>query len=69
MKKILIIAAALMAVVSAKAACVDWKVAGTSATSGYTVYLVTSLASSYSSASELASGAVGTATLAKSGKS
>ena len=68
MKKLLVIAAVAMAVVSAKAACVDWKVSGTSATNGYTVYLMTSLADSYASVSELAAAAVDSGTIAKSGK-
>ena len=68
MKKLVVIAAVAAAVVSAKAASVDWNVAGTSAQTGYTVYLLTSIADSYDSAADLAAAAVGSATIAKNGR-
>ena len=68
MKKILIIAAASLAIVSAKAAAVDWKVTGAAATEGYSVYVLTSLASSYESADAIAAAAVGSGTITKSGR-
>ena len=68
MKKIMMVIAVALAVASAKAACVDWKVSGTSATNGYTVYLMTSLSSSYASVADLAKDAVASGTIAKSGK-
>lgn len=68
MKKLLIIAAASLAIISAKAAAIDWKVTGAAATEGYSVYVLTSLASSYESASDLAAAAVGSGTITKSGR-
>lgn len=68
MKKILMILTVALAVASAKAACVDWKVPGTSATNGYTVYLMTSLSDSYASVSDLAEASVASGTISKSGK-
>ena len=68
MKKLLIIAVAAMAVASAKAASVDWNVAGTADQENYTVYLLTSLADSYASVSEIAAAAVDSATIVKNGR-
>lgn len=65
MKKIMLIAAVAMAVVSAKAASVDWKVAGSSDVKGYTVYLLTSI-DTYESVSALASASVGSAVMSGS---
>ena len=60
MKKLIVIAALAMAVVSAKAASVDWNVAATSAEVGYTVYLLTSIGD-YANVEALANAAVGSA--------
>lgn len=68
MKKLMIIAAVVMAVVSAKAASVDWKVTGTSSQVGYTVYLLASAPGTYASVAELAADAVGTGTIASMGR-
>ena len=68
MKKIMIMLGAVAAAISIQAASVDWRVAGTAATDGYSVYLLTELASSYESASALASAAVASGTIAKSGR-
>ena len=68
MRKLMIIAAAAMAVLSAKAAAVDWKVTGTAATEGYSVYVLTSLADSYESISDIAAASVGSGTIAKTGR-
>lgn len=68
MKKIMIMLVAIAVAVGVKAASVDWKVAGTSATNGYSVYLLTGLASSYESASALASDAVASGVIAKNGR-
>ena len=68
MKKLMIMITAIVAVLTVKAASVDWNVAGTSAQVGYTVYLLTSLADSYASASDIASAAVGSGTIAKNGR-
>lgn len=68
MKKLAVMALAVVAVVSAKAASVDWKVAGTSATKGYSVYLLTSLADKYESVSALAAAAVSSGTISQNGR-
>ncbi len=68
MKKLAIIAAVALSVASVKAASVSWSVAGTSATSGYTVYLLTSLASNYESVSDLASKAVSSGNIVSKGR-
>ena len=68
MKKILMIAVVAMAVISAKAASVQWQVDGVAAQENYTVYLLASLADSYASMESIAADAVGTATIAKSGR-
>ena len=69
MKKLIIAMVVLAAIVSAKAASIDWKVTGTAATKGYTVYLLTSLADSYESVSALASAAVGSGEIIQDGRS
>ena len=68
MKKIMIMLGAIAIAVGVQAACVDWKVAGTSASNGYSVYLLTDLASSYADVDALASAAVASGTIAKSGR-
>ena len=68
MKKLIMIIGAAIAVASANAASVDWKVTGTAATKGYTVYVLSSLAESYESVSALASAAVGSGTIATVGR-
>ena len=59
---------AVAVAIGVQAASVDWKVAGTAASNGYSVYLLTELASSYESVSALASAAVASGTIAKSGR-
>lgn len=68
MKKLIIMMAVAAGVISAKAASVDWSVAGVAAQENYTVYLLTSLADKYESASAIASAAVDSATIVKSGR-
>ena len=68
MKKLMIIAAVVMAVVSAKAASVDWKVTGTSSQVGYTVYLLAAAPEKYASVTELAAAAVDTGSIASAGR-
>ena len=68
MKKLVIMAFAVAVGITAKAAAVDWSVAGTAAQENYTVYLMTSLADSYESAAAIASASVGSATIVKSGR-
>ena len=68
MKKLMIIAAVVMAVVSAKAASVDWKVTGTSSQVGYTVYLLASAPGTYASVAALAADAVDSASIIKNGR-
>ena len=60
MKKMIVIAAVAVAVVSAKAASVDWTLAATSAEVGYTVYLLTSIGD-YANVEALATAAVSSA--------
>lgn len=68
MKKLVVVVATVVAVLSGKAASVDWKVAGTAATKGYTVYVLSSLADNYESVSAIASAAVGVGTIATVGR-
>ena len=68
MKKLIVVLGAVAIAMGVQAASVDWKVAGTAATNGYNVYLLTDLASSYESAAALASAAVGSGTIAKVGR-
>ena len=68
MKKLIVLLGAIAFAIGAQAASVDWKVNGTAATKGYTVYLLTELATSYESASALASAAVASGTIAQSGR-
>ena len=67
MKKMIVIAAVAAAVVSAKAASVDWAVSATSAEVGYTVYLLTSVGD-YADVSALAAAAVGSAQVKSLGR-
>ena len=68
MKKLVLMMVAAVAIMSVKAAAVDWNVAGSADTVGYSVYVLTALADSYSSVEEIASAAVGSGTIAKSGR-
>ena len=68
MKKLLTFAAVAALAVSAKAAAVNWNVAGTSAQIGYTVYMLTSLADSYADEAALAEAAVDSADIAALGR-
>ena len=68
MKKLVVIAAVAAAVVSAKAASVDWNVTASSAETGYTVYLLTSLADSYADVDALAAAAVGSGSVKSLGR-
>ena len=68
MKKLAIVIAMATLAISVKAASVDWKVNGAAAQENYSVYLLTSLESSYASVDALAAAAVGSATITKSGR-
>lgn len=68
MKKIVMMLALVAAVISAKAASVDWAVTGAAAQKGYTVYLLASAPGDYASVSELAAAAVGSAEIKASGR-
>lgn len=68
MKKLMVISAIAMAVISAKAASVDWKVSGTSSEVGYTVYLLAAAPGTYASVTELATAAVDSGTIANVGR-
>ena len=68
MKKLVMMMIVATAVVSVKAAAVDWSTTGTAATEGYTVYVLTSLAESYENVAAIASAAVGSDTIVKSGR-
>ena len=69
MKKLVMVLALVVAVVSAKAAYVDWAVSGAAAQENYTVYLLASSPAEYADVGELAAAAVGSATILKSGRS
>ena len=58
MKILITIAAIALAVVSANAASVAWKVTGSSIYKDYTAYVLTSLSDSYTSAAEIANDAI-----------
>ena len=68
MKKLVMMLALALAVVSAKAASVDWTVNGAAAQDGYTVYLLATAPGDYANVSALAAAAVGSATIVKSGR-
>ena len=67
MKKLIMLIAILAAVVSAKAAMVDWKVPGSVDQVGSTVYLLTSIGD-YENAEALAAAAVSSATIDSAGR-
>lgn len=68
MKKLLIILATVTATNIISAASVDWSITGSDTTVGINVYLITSLASSYESASQLISSAVGSGVIENQGR-
>lgn len=68
MKKIIVALAVAVSAAFAQAASVDWKVAGTAATKGYTVYLLTSINETYDSVAALASSAVDSAVIETVGR-
>ncbi len=68
MKKLLMGIALAVTVCTAKAACVDWSVSGTSDQVGTTVYLLTSIAGNYESVDALANAAVSSADIASLGR-
>ena len=63
MKKLVMMLALVVAVISAKAACVDWAVGGTSDQVGTTVYLLTSI-DDYDDVAALSAAAVSSADIA-----
>ncbi len=66
MKKLTLIAAIAVAVLSAKAAVLDWNIAGASAQTGFKVYLMTSLAEGgYANEQAISDAAIDSATVAK----
>ena len=67
MKKLMIIAAVVCATTFVRAASVDWQATATSAYNGQTMYLLTSIASTYESEAALAAAAVGSGVVAKVG--
>ena len=69
MKKLVMMLVLVAAVVSAKAAVVDWTVSGAAAQENYTVYLLATAPGDYANVSELAAAAVGSAKIVKSGRS
>ena len=69
MKKLIVAITLSLAIGIANAASIDWKVTGTSAQKNYSVYLLTSVADSYTSAAEIADAAISSGVIAKSGVS
>lgn len=67
MKKLVMMLAFVAAVVSAKAAALDWKVTGTVAQENYTVYLLASDPSGITSIEDLQAAAVDSAQILKKG--
>ena len=67
MKKLVMMLALVAAVISAKAASVDWKVTGAAAQENYTVYLLASDPGNIASLDDLQAAAVGSAVIAKKG--
>ena len=59
---------AALAVASVRAASVNWQVAGTQATEGYTVYVLTALADKYENAAAIAAASVDSGTITKNGR-
>ena len=68
MKKLIMIVAVVAGVISAQAASVNWKVTGTSAETGYSVYLLAAAPETFASVADLAAAAVGTGSIAKNGR-
>lgn len=69
MKKLIIATIAIVASIMANAASVDWRVTGDNATKGYMVYVLTSVAESYDSVTDIAKASVGSGTIATVGRS
>lgn len=69
MKKLLVILATITATNIINAASVNWQIIGSSDTVGMNVYLITNLATSYESASQLISSAVDSGSIADKGRS
>ena len=67
MKKLVMMLALVAAVVSAKAACVDWSVTATASDVGATVYLLTSM-DDYADADALAAAAISSSSVASAGR-
>lgn len=67
MKKIVVVAIAMVCAMTVKAACVDWKVSGTAGDVGKTVYLLTA-ADSYNSVDALAAASVASASIVSAGR-
>lgn len=67
MKKLVMMLALALAIFSAKAACVDWKVSGAASDVGKTVYLLTSI-EGIDSVDALSASAVASAGIIKSGR-
>ena len=68
MNKLLMAVAIVCATVATQAASVDWKVSGTSADVGITVYLLTSIESTYNNVAAIEAAAIDSATVAKNGR-
>ena len=68
MKKLTIMIGAVALAMGLQAASVDWLITGSAATANYNVYLLTSVASSYESVADIASAALISGTIAKSGR-
>lgn len=68
MKKLMIIVAVAMSMVSIKAASIDWNVSGTSSEVGYTVYLLVATPGTYASVAELAAAAIDSASINRNGR-
>ncbi len=69
MKKLTVIIGVIALAMGVHAAAVDWKITGSAATENYNVYLLTSIADSYESVSDIASAALTSGTIAKAGRS
>ena len=68
MKKLVMMLALALAVVSAKAACVDWTVSATADLDGSVVYLLATAPGDYADVGELAAAAVSSSTIASAGR-
>lgn len=71
MKRMLIVLCAVVLAACAQAASVNWKVTGTEAEVGYTAYLIVgdAVTDTWGSVADIAAAAIGTANIAKSGRS